>query len=335
MQQIAHKYFIERKVPAEIVDNVFNQVYHEDWSDISIPCLPESFEDKMNVRFFIEDILHLGVVRHIEYLKDAMGKTCAFIQFAYWNDSDEVKQFRYHMEHMEYLDVYGVQLLYTSPVAANFYNDGKTEAYLSLSYYFRDLPNSSFVRMKIKNRIHHDMHQKMNQLTETLENVVKENAVLKQQMQFVMDRLFPAPSTYYTSSGEIPSASLLDTDDIQSLEDNSNAISYIDTDDDDDNSYTEFHPDEFFEDSIENVENTIMLEHAIMIKDINTIARYFLKYKKWATDQPYLGCVFKEFCEDNNISGELRTNVAAILHTMNNSFTHAKDCNVNVSVQSR
>jgi hypothetical protein len=88
-------------------------------------------------------------------------------------------------------------------------------------------------------------------------------------------------------------------------------------------SYPAFHPREFTEHYLEYLEEKMVLDSAIILKDYDTIANYFLKYEKCATDQPCVGCVFEEFCDDNNIGNNtIKSALEHVLGTMNKSLEH-------------
>ena len=357
MKSISHKYYQECRLPAEQCATVV----HEDWSSIFIPCLPSGFDNDEKLRHLIEFVLKLGEIKRIDYSKHATtGKPMAFIHFAYWNDTYEVKKFRHYMENMEYMDLEGVHIFYTSSIAANIYNKGNTDKYVGLDHYFENIPKNMFVRMMINKtpiqetvlNIHQiaanadELNKKVIQLTETLESVVKENALLKEQMQYVMDRLLPKPKISRSFDCENPPSLSLDdlvTLDIESsLGDISEIVGVDDEEgecrehDEDyynecndeldscsESSYPAFHPREFAEHYLEYMEEKMVLDTAIILKDYDTIANYFLKYEKCATDQPCVGCVFEEFCDDNNIGNNtIKSALVHVLTNMNKNLEH-------------
>jgi len=317
--QMPVKYFKENKIPnVRSLDHPENPLCPKDWSGIFIPCLPECFTCECILTYFIERVMYLGSIEHIEYAKDAMNNPIAFIRFEYWHDEEEVHQFRLHMENTEYLDVYGIQLVYTTRESANIFNHGNIEKYLSLSYYFQDLSPNAFVRM----RIHHKRSPQHEPITETLDNLLYDTALLKEQMQIVMDKLFPKPATYiipkHDSSIEEFAA---DIDNVQSQEDDS---------DSDEDSYPAFHPDEFLRESLEI---TIMMNQAIAKCDYNIMAECFLKYEKYARDQHCMRCVFDEFCEDNNIDGQMKKLLGVLIGNIKREkMVHNVNCNVQVKL---
>jgi hypothetical protein len=352
MKSISHKYYQECRLPAEQCTTII----HEDWSSIFIPCIPAGFDNDEKLRHLIEFVLKLGEINRIDYSKHATtGKPMAFIHFAYWNDTYEVKKFRHYMENMEYMDLEGVHIFYTSSIAANIYNKGNTDKYVGLDHYFENIPKNMFVRMMINKtpiqetvlNIHQiaanadELNKKVFELSETLESVVKENALLKEQMQYVMERLLPKPKICRSFECENPPSLSLDdlvTLDIESSLGDISEIVGVDDDDgecreheehDEDldscseSSYPAFHPREFTEHYLEYMEEKMVLDSAIILKDYDTIANYFLKYEKWATDQPCVGCVFEEFCDDNNIGNNtIKSALEHVLGNMNKNLEH-------------
>jgi hypothetical protein len=171
-------------------------------------------------------------------------------------------------------------------------------------------------------RIHHKRSPQHQPITETLDNLLYYTALLKEQMQIVMDKLFPKPATYiipkHDSSIEEFAA---DIDNVQSQEDES---------DSDEDSYPAFHPDEFL---TEPLENTIMLNNAITNCDYNIMAECFLKYENYARDQHCMRCVFDEFCEDNNIDGQMKKLLRVLIGNIKRKkMVHNVNCNVQVKL---
>jgi hypothetical protein len=150
MTPVSHKYFMEHRIPVERYDPPRNLLHPKDWSSIYISCLPENFaNNREDLSYLIEHVLYLGSIQFIDYITDEMGRSDALVHFQYWIDNEDVKQFRYYMENMDHLDLYGLQIIYTTPLAADNYNYGKPEKYVALTNYFRELPPSTFLRMKI------------------------------------------------------------------------------------------------------------------------------------------------------------------------------------------
>ena len=308
--ELSHNYFMEYRVPNDNMDDRMNP---DDWSSIFIPCVPASIDDSI-LTAFIETNLQLGLVKRIDRVNHkTTGKPMAFIHFEYWMDYCEVKKFRRDLEKMEYLNVYGVRLIYTTNDDAITYNNGNLIKYISIKDYW-GLDKHIFIRMMINKapirdtelNIHQiaanadQLKQKVIQLTENLENVVKENAMLREQM----DTLLSKPTMTYKYNDESPPA--LSLDDLVT-DDDDKTISVTDTDS---TGYPAFHPDEFAEYFTEDMEYKIILDTAIANSDYDTIVKYFLNYEIWATDQPCSTCVFEEFCDDNNISGKMKNELA-------------------------
>ena len=135
MKSISHKYYQECRLPAEQCATII----HEDWSSIFIPCLPAGFDNDEKLRHLIEFVLKLGEIKRIDYSKHATtGKPMAFIHFAHWNDTYEVKKFRHYMENMEYMDLEGVHIFYTSAIGANMYNKGNTDIKTRYDHWCKD-----------------------------------------------------------------------------------------------------------------------------------------------------------------------------------------------------
>ncbi len=391
MKSVSHKYYKECRYPVERG----TQIVPKDWSSIFISSLPAGFDDNNKLTHLIEAVLNLGSIKRIDYAKHATtGKPLAFIHFHYWNNTPDVQKFRYDIENLEYLDLCGTHTFFTSSIAANMYNRGNTDSYAGLNNYFENVPNGTFLRMMINKtpisdtvlNIHQiaanadELNKKVIQLTETLESVVNENKLLKEQMQYVMERLLPKPTIYRRFDDENPPTLSLDDlvtdihkeheEEDDSIDDNENLSDYdtvysdsenenneyipqdmednishlsgdendatavhVDDDSDSESSYPAFHPHEFSEHFSEDIENKVILDTAIIIKDYETIANYFLKYNKCATDQPCTGCVFEEFCDDNNINTKTKNLVGVVLHNMKKSLAHLH-CNTCALVSS-
>ena len=363
MKSVSHKYYKECRFPVERG----NQIIPKDWSSIFISSLPAGFDNNDKLTHLIEVVLNLGSIKRIDYAKHATtSKPIAFIHFHYWNNTSEVQKFRYDMENMEYLDLSGTHTFFTSSIAANLYNRGNTDSYAGLNNYFEDVPTGTFLRMMINKtpisdtvlNIHQiaanadELNKKVIQLTETLETVVNENKLLKEQMQYIMERLLPKPLLnrsyddlctpsltlddlvtvedddvcvkYARNDDEIDESDVQNKDiSIYDTEDIEDDISHLTTDDlDSEDEYPEFHPYEFSEHFSEDIENKMILDTAIVIKDYETIVNYFLKYEKCAEDENCIKCVFEEFCDDNNINRDMEEVLCTMLVDMNKNMSH-------------
>jgi hypothetical protein len=338
MQSVSQKYFMEihsdrKSIDVEIPTNPIDSSYPGDWAIIMITSLPFSLVWSDDLRFLIQNVLKLGSIRDIEYAQDCKtDKYMALVYFEHWNYNEDVKLFRHHMENTGHLDLYGISLLNDKPGVAKIF---KTQEF-ALSYYFNYLHYNDYIRMHIlggnRNNINstvtadtNALNQRVIQLTETLENVVKEHAMLKEQME----RL-PKPKTYSRYNDESPPALSLDDlvtdhcDNTSDCDDKTVSDTYTDSTDYryNDESPPAFHPDEFAEHFTEEMENKIILDNAILHKDYTTIVNYFLKYEQCAADHSCRGCMFEEFCNDNNISGKMRNLLRGMLPDTNNKLSH-------------
>lgn len=335
IKAFSHKYYKECRFPVESG----TQIIPKDWSSIFISSLPAGFDNNDKLSHLIEVVLNLGSIKRIDYAKHSTtNKPIAFIHFHYWNNTPEVQKFRYDMEHLEYLDVSGIHTFFTSAIAANLYNHGNTDSYAGLDKYFEGVPNSTFLRMMINKtpiqdtvlNIHQiaanaeELNKKVIQLTETLESVVNENKLLKEQMETIIQIILPKPALNRSSDDLCPSLSLDDLVTVDDVEDD--VVSQLSADDlESEHSYPAFHPYEFSEHFSEDTENKLILDTAIIVKDYDTIVNYFLKYEKCAQDEPCLKCVFDEFCDDNNIESDLKDIIHAMLVEQNKNMEHTHE----------
>jgi hypothetical protein len=280
--ELSHNYYMEYRVPNDNMDDRMNP---EDWSSIFIPYVPEEIDDSI-LTAFIQTNLQLGLVKRIGRINHKItGKPMAFIHFEYWMDYDEVKKFRRDLEKMEYLDVHGVRLLYTTKDAANTYNNGRSIKYISIKDYW-GLDKNISIRMMINKAPIRDtnlnirqivanadqLKQNAIQMSEKLEKIVNETAMLKEQMNILLPK--PTPHRDNTES------------------------------------QSAFPSDEFAEYFTEDMEYKIRLDTAIANSDYDTIVKYFLNYEIWATVDPFSTCAFEDFCDENNISEKMKKELA-------------------------